>query len=63
VLVVLGVLAGIALPRFLDMSDQAFARGIASNLNSWADNRFVSDMSRARGNLEALSGGGLSGVN
>jgi len=56
VLVVLGVLAAFAIPRFTDLTDQAEARGIASQISGWAAQQFGSDVIAANGNLEELHG-------
>jgi len=57
VLVVLGVLAAFAVPRFTDLSNQAEASGIASQVSGWAAQQFASDVIAVNGNLEDLRGG------
>ena len=54
VLVILGVLAAFAIPRFIDLTDEANASGIASNASGWAAVEFAADVIRENGNLEAL---------
>ena len=44
VLVILGILAAFAVPRFVNLQDQAAASGIASNVSGWAATEFAKDL-------------------
>lgn len=57
VLVILGLLGAIAVPRYLDLSDDAAANAIASNLSSYAGSRFVEDLLEKDGDMGAMKDG------
>jgi len=56
VLVILGILAAFAVPRFVNLQDQAAASGIASNVSGWAATEFAKDLaSPPPGRVDASS--------